>query len=161
MKCKQAEKLIIEWSQTGLDPLNKAKLDAHILSCPKCSSFSEHLYKIHRGINKMKAPEPSMKLLEKTSALCHRELMRQSRVFSFENSRQLTAKTPKLIWTALGASLVLIIVWAFPILKEFVNEQIITQRTIYVITIIIQNILMLFFAPVLLRSMKLKLHYVR
>ncbi|UCE07038.1 MAG: hypothetical protein JSW07_03090 [bacterium] len=151
MRCKQAEKLIIEVSQAKLDSDIKVELDAHVLNCQQCASFRENLQMIREGINKIKAPEPSKDLLERTGALCHSEIIGKS-----ESFHPATIKTPKFVWVAFGALLILTIAWAVPVLKEVVKSQIITRQAILIITIIVQNLIMLLFSPVLLRRLKLK-----
>ena len=155
MRCKQAEKLLIEAAQIDLAPVIKTKLDAHILSCPKCASFSKNFEMIREGIENIKTPGPTMELLKMTGVLCHNELIEQAEAVISESSHRLTTKTPRLVWAALGAFVILTIVWAFPILKNLATDQTITQQTIVVIAIIIQNLIMLLFVPILFRSLKL------
>jgi len=156
MRCKQAEKLIIELSQTELDSDIKSELDTHVLNCAKCASFRENLQMIHQGIKKIKAPDPSQDLLEKTGAFCHSEIIGQA-----ESFHRATIKTPKFVWVACGALLILTIAWAVPVLKEVVKSQIITRQAILIITIIVQNLIMLLFSPVLLRRLKLKSNWIK
>lgn len=156
MKCKQAEKLIIEVAQTKLDPKIKAGLDAHVLNCPKCSSFREKLQWIHQEIHQIKTPGPSKELLEKTNALCHDELIEQSEMYVFEKDRPNAIRIPKFVWIAFASLFVLTIAWAVPVISEAMKFQIITRQAIIVMLIIVQNLMMLIFSPVLLRTMKLK-----
>ena len=95
MKCKQAEKLIIDFSQTRLDPAIKAELDAHVLDCPKCAAFKKNLHKIHHGIGKIKHPDPSTALLDMTVALCHDELIEQGETYSVEKYHPGTGRIPR------------------------------------------------------------------
>ncbi len=156
MRCKQAEKLIIVLSQTELSPTIMAELDAHVFNCPKCSSFKEKLQWIHLEIHQIKTPEPSKELLEKTSALCHDELIEQSEMYVFENYRPCAIRIPKFIWVAFATLFLLTIAWAVPVIREVIKSQIITRQAIIVMLIIIQNLMMLIFSPVLLRTLKLK-----
>ena len=156
MKCNQAEKLIIEFSQTGLDPAIKAELDAHVLDCTKCASFREMLHKILKGIGEIKHPDPSKLLLEKTIALCHDELIGQDKIYVVEKYHPEMIKIPKFVWIAFGALLILTIAWAVPVIKEAVKYQVFTRQAIIVIIMIIQNLMMLIFSPVLLRRLSLK-----
>lgn len=137
MKCKQAEKLIIEISQAELNLEIKAELDAHLLNCPKCAGFSENLNMIHQSIDKIKAPESSIKLLDKTTALCLSEIIEQSAAFSFASYYQAILRTPKFVRIALGAMLILTIIWAVPVLKDVINSQTFTYQSILVIAIVV------------------------
>jgi len=158
MKCNQAEKLIIELSETGLDPAIKAELDAHVLDCPKCASFSEKFYTIHQAIGAIEHPDPSATLLDRTNALCHAELNEKSKSFVAEKCHPEAVRIPKFVWYAFGVLLILTMVWAIPVLKEAVKSQTITQQAIMVFTIIVQNLMMLIFSPVLLRRLKIKFY---
>ena len=158
MKCKQAEKLIIELSQTGLDPAIKAELDAHVFDCPKCTSFREKLHTIHRGIDEIKHPDPSIVLLDRTIALCHDELIEQDEIYVVEKYHPEAIQIPKFVWYAFGMLLILTVAWAVPVLKEVLKSQTITRQGIMVVTVIIQNLMMLIFSPVLLRWLKLKFY---
>jgi hypothetical protein len=156
MKCKQAEELIIELSQTWLDPAIKAEVDAHVLDCPKCAAFKEKLHKIHQGIDEIKHPDPSVALLDRTIALCHDELIGQGETYSVEKYHPGAIPMPKFVWYAFGILLILTVAWAVPVLREVVKSQIITRQAIMVLIVIIQNLMMLIFSPVLLRRLKLK-----
>lgn len=156
MKCKRAEKLIIEVAQTKLDPKTMTELEAHVLNCPNCSSFRAKLHWIHQEIHQIKTPEPSLELLEKASALCHDELIEQSERYVFEKYRSDAIRIPKFVGIAFASLFVLTIVWAVPVIREVMNSQIITRQAIIMILIIVQNLMMLIFSPVLLRILKLK-----
>lgn len=160
MNCKQAEELMIDPSQTALDPALQADLAAHLSNCPGCASFRAQFLLIQQGINAIKDPIPSKQLLQDTSSLCHNELIGQTGVIFAENVHRSTANTPKYIWVAPVVLLIITIVWALPILKELANNQIMTQQTVFVFTIIVQNILMLILAPLLLRRFNLKSNWI-
>ena len=156
MKCKQAEKIIIDASQTEFDPGIKTELDNHVLNCLRCSSFKKNFNQIRQEISEIHVPQPSVELLEKAIALCHDELMEQSEIFVLEKSHADAIKVPQFVWAAFAALLVLMIVWAVPVIRAVVKSQTLTMQAILVIIIIIQNLFMLIFSPVLLRTLKLK-----
>ena len=158
MKCKQAEKLIIEWSQTGLDPAIKTELDDHVLDCLKCSSFMKKTQMIHQSIGEIEQPDPSVALLDRTIALCHAELTKQNEIYVVEKYHPEVIRIPKFVWYAFGMLLILTAAWAIPVLREVVKSKIITRQVIMVLTVIIQNLMMLIFSPVLLRRLKLKFY---
>jgi hypothetical protein len=156
MKCKRAEKLIIEEAQTKPDPEIKAALDAHVLNCPKCSSFKEKLQWINQEIHQIKTPEPSPEILEKTGALCHIELIDQGKRYIFEKYQPDKIKIPRFVWIAIALLFVLTIAWAAPVIREVLKSQIITKQSIIILLLFVQNLMVLVFSPVLLRSQKLK-----
>ena len=118
MKCKQAEKIIIDAS---LDPEIKTELDNHVLNCAKCSSFQKNFHQIRQEISKIHVPEPSTELLEKTMALCHEELMEQSEFFVLEKSLREASKMPQFVWAAIAILFVLTMAWAVPVIRGLLN----------------------------------------
>ncbi|HEX9973591.1 MAG TPA: hypothetical protein VGD14_16080, partial [bacterium] len=155
MKCKQAEQWIIELSQTGLDPEIKNKLDHHVLHCSKCSAFKKDFDNIQKATHKIKTVTPSAELLEKTIALCQDELAEQKESQAFGKFRPKTTNVPKFVWISFGMLFILTIAWAVPVIKEALETHTITRQSIIVIILMIQNLVMLIFSPVLLRMLNL------
>lgn len=156
MQCKQAEKLIIEASQTELDPKVKADLESHIITCPKCTHFSKNLIKLKTGIRSIKSPTLSRQVLENTRALCYNELKRQSEIAVTDSVQPHVIRIPKFVWIAIASFIILTIVWAIPVIREFIKSQIVTKQFILILMIIVQNFFVLLLSPVLLRRLKLR-----
>lgn len=154
MQCTHAEKLIIEASQTELDPKVKADLENHIMTCPKCTNFSKNLIKMREGIRAIKSPALSGQVLENTRALCRNELTRQSQIAVIEIVQPHVIRIPKFVWIAFAFLIILTIAWAVPVIREFIKSQIVTQQAILIIVIIVQNLFVLLLSPVLLRKLK-------
>jgi hypothetical protein len=156
MKCKDVEKVIIALSAHEVDETTKAEIENHVDSCPNCSKFQQNLNVMKDRIRKIDFPEPSNSLISKTLELCHSELNRQR-----QNSLHLqlipdTMPTPNFIWAAVVAIVTISIVWFFPVLKEFILGQHYSEQTIWVLTIVVQNVIMLLLAPIILRRVRLK-----
>ncbi len=151
MNCKQVEQLIIESTEIELDPKTKRELEIHILTCPKCLGFREHFEKIRLSLNRIPMPTPSSQLLEKTMDQCHAELIKQDEAFVLGGIPVKRANTPGWILVALAGLVVLSIITALPGLRDFIKDHPVSNFTIIVAIILIQNIIMLLFTPILFR----------
>ncbi|MCU0644168.1 MAG: hypothetical protein MUC94_07885 [bacterium] len=158
MKCKQAEQWIIELSQTKLDPEITIELDNHVLNCARCSNFKKNFYRIHHAIPDIATPAPTTELLEKTIASCHDEWIEQREIYLLKENRPDAVRTPAWVWAVFLALFIVTLAWAVPVIAEAIKSRAITQQSIIVIILLIQNLMMLFFSPVLLRTLNLKLY---
>ena len=106
--------------------------------------FQKDLEFIRTHLNKMKKPEPSHELVEKTRNLCHQKLC--SRVFS--------PAIPKYIWIAFALTLILIAIIMLRFTKSLKLDQSLDLQNAGVLILIAQNAVMLFFAPVVIRKFR-------
>lgn len=154
MKCKQAEKLIINSQE--MNASKKIELENHLKSCPNCSNFMKRFNSITNGSKRLTTIEPSDLLVQTTVEYCHSELSQKNQVVSiFVQSK---IPTPTFIWAAIIAILTVSIIWFFPILKDFLQKNIIYDQTVWIFVIIIQNIIMLLFSPLIINKLKPKQH---
>ena len=94
MKCKQAEKLIINAQEIDLEERKKKLLEKHIQSCLNCSNFMKDLHSIRDKATSTMV-EPSESLVETTLQRCHSELGRQNQVVSKFHFKQTKISIPK------------------------------------------------------------------
>jgi len=80
----------------------------------------------------------------RTRALCH------------EKIRTASSPIPRFIWAALIFLTLLTTVIALPVLQELRSDEALSYQVIFVISLCIQNAVMLFFAPVLIRRYREK-----
>ena len=156
MKCKQAEKIIIEEIQNELDINTKLKIESHLFQCSKCLSFKENYNDLQLGLKKLQTPSPSGKLVEQTKTLCYEKLLRQEESMTMVDQKSTANETPLKVWIAFTVLLGLFLIWALPVLKDYVKDQVVTKYTIYLLMIVVQNVIALIYAPVLFRIFKLK-----
>lgn len=154
MKCKDIERLIIDSSEEELTKEELFKIEQHVSGCAKCARFQEDLNKIRVHIKKMPALSPSAELVEKTQALCHAELNARKAPGAGLDRKTRSASMPRYMWAALPALIILTTVIIFPLLKDFKLTQ--SFRSIMALTLIVQNAVMLCFAPILIRKFRLK-----
>lgn len=156
MNCKQAEQLIIDSTEIELDPKTKNELDIHILTCPKCLSFRVDFQAIRLRLKRIPMPTPSSQLLEKTMERCHTELIKQDEALVLGRIHAIPVTTPRWILIALAGLVVLSIITALPGLTDFIKNHSVSNYIIIAAIILIQNIIMLLFTPILLRLKALK-----
>jgi hypothetical protein len=156
MRCKKAEQLIIDSTETDLAPKIKNELAVHITSCQKCLDFREEFYEIRTGLNKIQMPKPSGKLLEKTKEHCHIELIKLGESYVRGRMLVVPVTTPRWILVALVGLFILTIVASLPILRVFISYQSISSYLIIVAIVLFQNIITLFFIPIIFRLKALK-----
>jgi len=156
MKCKQVEKIILEDAQKELQAKTKLSFEAHLTKCDKCLRFVKHYNGLRLGLKKLKTPSPSEKLVEGTKMLCYEKLLKEKEVISLTAQKSSQNEAPLTVWIAFILLVGLTLIWAFPVLKDYVEDQLITKHTVYLLMIVVQNILALIFAPILLRIFKFK-----
>ena len=152
MKCKQVEQILIEQNVSKLDPETRSKFELHLSQCPQCLNFKESYGGLRVGLQKFQTPHPSEKLVEQTKALCHDELLKTEVEFSIADQKSTANETPLTVWIAFTVLLGLFLIWALPVLKDYVENQVVTKYTIYLIMIVVQNVIALIYAPVLFRT---------
>lgn len=156
MRCKKAEQLIIDSTETDLAPKKKNQLEIHILSCQKCLDFREEFYEIRTGLNKIQMPKPSGKLLEKAKEHCHIELIKLGESYVRGRMQVVPVTTPRWILVALVGLFVLTIVASLPMLRDFIKDRSISNYLVIAALIFFQNIITLFFIPIIFRLKALK-----
>jgi hypothetical protein len=154
MKCKQAELLIIDSNEKDFKEIVKLELENHIRSCHSCATFVKKINSIRTNPKRLINVEPSDSLIESTLELCHLELKQKDQIVTSLPRPKLT--TPNYIWATIIAIVTFSIIWFFPVLKKLIQENIISDHTIWFFVIIIQNIIMLLFAPIIFKKTRQK-----
>ncbi|HZX11764.1 MAG TPA: hypothetical protein VFG01_12530 [Acidobacteriota bacterium] len=107
--------------------------------------YQKDLEFIRAHLDKMKKPEPSHDFFEKTRTLCH------SKLTPIKSSR-----IPKSIWIAIAVNIILIVFLMLPFTKALKSGQSLSPLAAGVMILMIQNAVMLFFAPVIIKKFKAK-----
>jgi hypothetical protein len=106
------------------------------------ATLEDDLQKIRTHLQDVPIPMPSDEFFEQTRSLCHARLGRSS--------------IPRFIWVAFSALLVLTGVLMLPLAKEIGLDQPLSLPTIGVLILVLQNLLMLFFTPVLIQKFRFR-----
>lgn len=152
MRCKDIERLLIDSSEGELNAEELSQVKQHIKHCSNCAQLEDDLKNIRISIKKMARPESPAELLRQTQLICHAEIRAlKSGVAKFSRQNHFRI-IPTPVWAALISLIALTVILLIPLLTKFNLEPPLSIETIVVLTLMIQNAAMLFFAPVLIRK---------
>jgi len=152
MKCKHVEKKIIDsFEKMGRGSFNR-EIKEHIEQCNQCAEFAENYRRIKHNVGCLRHPAPAENLVENTLSLCHSELVSAKNLASAAQTGQ--TKTPLFIWFLFGALIVSTILWAVQIFSDYAQGQPVSNNVVWALIICVQNLMMLFLSPILLRPLK-------
>jgi hypothetical protein len=149
MRCQNVERLIIDGREPG--PEERAKMDAHLARCARCSDLREFWPSVHERAAKRPAPELPSGLSEKVRLAAHAELVSRLRERADRERAPAGPGVPGLIWAAIGTVTALTLGFLIPAVHEVIENQKLTFGAALVLGLVLQNTLTLFFAPVVLR----------
>ena len=151
MRCKEIKHWLMESSEP--DPMANApdEIIRHTKLCDGCMHFGEDLKKIRAGLNIIKVPAPSESLFPTTQSLCHTRIEEMASTRDRVSGRADSSSLPKVVWAIIAALIGLTLYISLPVLKDLQPDQALTFQERIVLTIIIQNVAMLIFAPLLMR----------
>lgn len=156
MKCKDIEGLLIESSGKKLDKRQFVEIERHAGHCARCARFKEDLENIRSVLGHMPRPTLPEDLDNKTYQMCKAEMASfkvEGKVFG---SKAWFKSIPAFMKVAFICLIVLTAVWAILLFKDFSLGESLSAPTIVILFLIIQNALMLLFAPLLLRRFRSK-----
>lgn len=156
MKCKEIERLVINLSEEDLSEEEFSEIEQHVLDCAKCARFQDDLKKIRIYLKKMTLPVPSPELVRQTQSMCHAKIRILHEAYMKTVGQNRLKSIPKYLWAALISLIVLTIMWMFPLLRDLKLGQTLSFQAGVVFALMIQNAVMLFFAPILIRRYRLK-----
>lgn len=108
----------------------------------KSATLEDDLSEIRTYLQEVPVPMPSDEFFEQTRSLCHARLGRSS--------------IPKFIWAAFGILLLLTGILMLPLAREIGLDQPLSFPVIGVLILVLQNLLMLFFTPVLIQKFRFR-----
>jgi len=156
MRCKDIERLIIDSSDEKLGSEELKGIEQHVADCAQCARFKDELEKIQACIKKMPLPVPKPELVQKTRKRCYAEIFPQQAKKTGITQQLPIHPLPKLMWAALFSLILLTVLFFAPAFKEILEQQILSFSSAVVLTLIIQNAVMLILTPVLLRKYRWK-----
>jgi hypothetical protein len=149
MRCQDVERLILE--DCGLGPEERAKVDAHLADCVRCSRWREFWGALCERVSGMPMPELPSGLAERVRQAAHAEISSRPGGQAVLARAGAKPAVPGFIWAALAAITILTLGFFIPGIQDFVENQKLTLGTALVLILILQNTLTLFFAPIVLR----------
>ncbi len=139
---------MFDFSEEGLDSRTIEEIKHHMADCPRCATFEDDLKKIRASLQQKLFQTASDEFLEQTRARCHAILAKPLTA----KSKGLHTFIPWWIWAAFSALLILTGVLMLPLGGGIDLTQPLTFPEAGVILLVLQNLLMLFFTPVLLQK---------
>ena len=158
MKCKNVLKWLIDLSDKTLEEDRLSEVEEHVAQCEECVRFEEDLRRIRHLIQQIKTPAPSEDLFRRTQIMCREVLKASDTTESGFLGRTKAASIPPYIWLALASLIVITVIVILPLLKELASEDPLSLQAILTLSLMIQNAVMLFFAPIILRKFRGKSH---
>lgn len=152
MRCQDIERLMFEASERELSRGEQLAVDRHLARCAACASFRNYWEEIQFSLQSASEPKLPSGLEERVRLACHEELNSKLRRLTWPALRTPSAPVPWPIWAALAALIILTLAFLIPGIEEFLEKQSFSLRTDFVLVLILQNALMLFFAPIIMRS---------
>jgi len=152
MRCQDIERLIIDYSERNLSQEELRAIEQHLAQCSECARFEKDFRNIRNSLQKMSPLTPPDELERRIRDMCQDEL--SSRLAA---EKQLVSHThpspvPWIIWVALVS---LIVLTAFLLVSLFKNtglNQPLSFEGAFVLAVMLQNAVMLFFAPLIIRK---------
>lgn len=143
MQCQDVERLMLESSGRELTREEKRLLSEHLESCPDCTAFRAFRTGLRSSWTDVPAPDLDGALVEKVRRRCHDEIRLKSPLRS--------AVVPLSIWVAFGVLTVITLGFFIPQILDFFTTKEFTPALGFMLVILLQNAVMLFFAPVIMR----------
>jgi anti-sigma factor RsiW len=151
MQCKDIERLIIISSEEKLSPEESKSVEQHLEHCAHCARFRDDLEKIRLGIITMPKPMLPPDLAQKTRERCLDEMRLQPASAKRIFSRIRSYPIPIYVWAALVPLIIFTVLLVAPVIKEIRLGESLAFESAAALTLLIQNAVMLFFAPILIR----------
>ena len=145
MRCPQAESVLIE----GMDEQSatiQVQLQTHLENCPQCRKFAEELQVLRTDAAVLAATDAPEALSNTVLNKCRSEFRESAQFFH--------GKIPVWIRVCTGLLFLLTVLWAYPVIKDLITEERVSYSTGLVINLVIQNAVMLLFAPLVIRIFK-------
>jgi hypothetical protein len=141
---------MLEKSERARTPEEQRTLEAHLESCPDCVAFRDFREGLRVAREKAPVPELDAGLAEKVRLRCHAELDTKA--------VRRSAGVPRSIWAAFCILTVITVGFFIPQIQEFFTTKEFTPAIGLLLIIILQNAVMLFFAPVIMRRQSIDRH---
>jgi len=155
MRCKEYEYLIIESTERDLTDSEQMRLKHHCCQCENCSRFKENSEEIRYYLKRYDPPALPADLDKHTKHLCQDEKRRKKEISRYGQS-PLRPQVPGYIWAVFALLTILTSFTLFSGLKTLNTDQPLSLGTVLMLTIILQNAVMLFLAPVIIRTKRAK-----
>lgn len=147
MRCKDIERLIIDSTWKNLSEEELLLIKEHTQQCDKCTLFQSEYKNLRLSLKNNPAPALPEKLDRSTHKMCRKAL----------NLQKKSAPTiPLFIWGIVAILIALSVILFVPVFKDFRLDEPLSSQALFVLAFLIQNTVMLFFTPILIKNFKAK-----
>lgn len=155
MRCQDFERLMLESDERELLREECLALEEHLETCTDCAAFRSFWGGLRSRLKEATGPAISAELSDSVRLRCRAELEPALPSRPKPVPSKGPAGVPWPIWGALLVLTGLTLCFLIPGLEEFRQSQKLTFGTVIVLLVILQNALMLFAAPLLMRRGRL------
>lgn len=147
MRCKDIERLIIDSTWKDLSREELLSIKEHTQQCALCTLFQSEYKNLRLSLKNNPAPELPEKLDRSTYEMCRKAL----------NLQKKSAPTiPRFIWGVLAVLIAISVIMFVPVFKDLRLNEPLSSQALFVLTFLIQNTVMLFFTPILIKNYRAK-----
>jgi anti-sigma factor RsiW len=129
-------------------------VEDHLAQCAACSAFKEFWENIRAELEKAPKPELPAALESRVRSLCLAEIIAGD-TGKKRPARPRDASVPWPVWTALAVLTALTVALLVGGVEEFSRSREVTVEILFLLVLILQNGLTLFFMPVIMRRRRL------
>lgn len=153
MRCQDIERILTEGADTRTGGGAAGDLERHLAACPDCAAFQADLARIRGHFRGGMPPVLPPALDIRTRAAWRAKLA--SHVAATRTDEDVAPRPvplPRWLWAALAVLTALTAVIVYPIFAEPEIVEPLSFRTAAIAALLLQNGMMLLFAPILLRK---------
>jgi hypothetical protein len=147
MRCKDIERLIIDSTWKDLSREELLSIKEHTQQCAQCTLFQSEYKKLRLSLKNNPAPALPEKLDHSTREMCRKALNLQ---------KKSTPTIPRFIWGVLAVLIAISVIMFVPVVTDLRLDEPLSSQELFVLTFLIQNTVMLFFTPILIKNCRAK-----
>jgi len=147
MRCKDIERLIIDSTWKDLSREELLSIKEHTQQCALCTLFQSEYKNLRLALKNNSAPALPEDLDRSTYEMCRKALNLQ---------KKSAPPIPPFIWGVLAVLIAISVIMFVPVFKDLRLNEPLSSQALFVLTFLIQNTVMLFFTPILIKNYRAK-----
>jgi hypothetical protein len=151
MRCKHVRVLLVDRQADSVSGSQSRLLNDHLEACGDCREFQRELKLLRQGIRIIPDPVLADDCERNTRELCYREIISVPSGIGIKGKDRNTVRIPRLVYLALMVLVTLTLVLIFPVAGELPFKTELSLPDALVLTLVLQNAVMLLLSPLLIR----------